>query len=218
MMTLFEYLSPGERLGELLFGLIMTLTFTLGAGVAVGASDGPSSSLLFATLGCNVAWGIIDGALLLLGRMFDRGRLARLGDAIARAGDEHSALTVVAQELDDVLVAVTSERQRLALYRDVVAHVRTGRAPTPRLTRDDLGAALAVFVLVFGATLPAALPHLLIQDVWIAQRASNVLLIGVLFFVGYRWAQYTSFRPLAAAFVVVGLGVVLVSIAIALGG
>ena len=91
MLTLlFEQLTPGERLGELLFGLIMTLTFTLGAGVMVGTSEGASSSLLYATLGCNVAWGIIDGALLLLGRMFDRGRLARLGDAIAGASNDHA--------------------------------------------------------------------------------------------------------------------------------
>jgi VIT1/CCC1 family predicted Fe2+/Mn2+ transporter len=217
---LFEHLSPGERLGELLFGLIMTLTFTLGAGVMVGASEGASSSLLYATLGCNVAWGIIDGALLILGRMFDRGRLARLGDAISNASesDEHSALAVVAQELDDMLVPVTSERQRLELYRDVVAHVRTGPVPTPRLAREDFLAAFAVFLLVFGATLPAALPYLLIHDAWVAQRVSNALLIGVLFLVGYRWAHYTSFRPLVAAFVVVGVGVGLVSIAIALGG
>jgi len=218
MMTLFEHLSPGERLGELLFGLIMTLTFTLGAGVAIGVSEGASSSLLYATLGCNLAWGIIDGALLILGRMFDRGRLARLGDLIAGAPDEHSALAVVAQELDDMLVPVTSERRRLELYRDVVAHVLIGQHPAPRLAREDFAAAFAVCLLVFGATLPAALPYFLIDDAWIAQRASNALLIGVLFYVGYRWAQYTSFRPLISAFVVVGVGIVLVSIAIALGG
>jgi hypothetical protein len=217
-MSLFEHLSPGERLGEVLFGLIMTLTFTLGAGVMVGTSDGPSSSLLYATLGCNLAWGIIDAALLLLGRMFDRGRLARLGLAIASSTGEESAMTIVAQELDELLVPVTSEPQRAELYREVVAHVRTTPPVRPRLSREDFAAALAVFVLVFGATLPAALPHLLIDDAWIAQRVANALLIGVLFYVGYRWALITNFRPLIAAFVVVGMGIALVATAIALGG
>jgi hypothetical protein len=218
MMMLFEHLSPGDRLGELLFGLIMTLTFTLGAGVMVGTSDSDSASLLAATLGCNVAWGVIDGALLLLGRMFDRGRLARLGHVIASAPSEGGAVAIVAQELDDVLLAVTSEPQRAELYRDVVARVRSGSPPAPRLAREDFVAALAVFVLVFGATLPAALPHLLIDDSWVAQRVSNALLIGVLFFAGYRWARYTCFPPLASAFVVGGLSVALVAVAIALGG
>ena len=151
MIPFFEHLSPGERLGEVLFGLIMTLTFTLGAGVMVGTSEGAASSLLYTSLGCNVAWGIIDGAL-------DRGRLARLGDAIARWSDEHSALTVVAEELDDMLVPVTSKRKRLELYRDVVAHVRTGPLPAPRLAREDFLAALAVFLLVFGRHCPRRCP------------------------------------------------------------
>ena len=218
MLTFFEHLSPGERLSELLFGLIMTLTFTLGAALVVGTSEGNSSSLLYATLGCNLAWGIIDGALLILGRVFDRGRLVRLGESIARATDEHTALTVVADELDETLAPITSERQRLELYRDVVAHVRLGLRPDTRLSREDLVAASAAFVLVFGATLPAALPYLLIDDAWIALRASNALLIAVLFLAGLRWAKYTIFKPVVAALVVVGIAVALVGIAVALGG
>ena len=78
-----DHLAPGERLGETLFGLIMTLTFTIGAGFVVGTAEGASTALLYATISCNVAWGLIDGVLLVLGRMFDRGRLVRLGHAIA---------------------------------------------------------------------------------------------------------------------------------------
>jgi len=196
----------------------MTLTFTLGAGVVVGTGEGASASLLIATVGCNVAWGVIDGALLILGRIFDRGRLARLGLAIARAPDERRALEVVASELDDTLVPITTEIPRLALYRDVVERVKTSKRRAPRLTREDFLAAVAVFALVFFASLPAALPYFLIDDAWIALRASNALLIGALFVVGYRWAKYTSFNPWLAALTLVGLGVALVLIAIPLGG
>jgi hypothetical protein len=52
-----DHLAPGERLGELLFGLIMTLTFTIGAGIWFGTAEGASTSLLYATIGCNVAGG-----------------------------------------------------------------------------------------------------------------------------------------------------------------
>ena len=97
-----DHLAPGERLGETLFGLIMTLTFTIGAGFVVGTAEGASTALLYATIGCNVAWGLIDGVLLVLGRMFDRGRLVRLGHAIAGT-DEKRALEIVAGELDDTL-------------------------------------------------------------------------------------------------------------------
>jgi hypothetical protein len=86
-----EHLSPGERLGEILFGLIMTLTFTIGAGFWIGTEEGASAELLLATIGCNVAWGVVDGALLVLGRVFDRSRLARLGRAIAARPREDEA-------------------------------------------------------------------------------------------------------------------------------
>src|SRR5215468_3711069 len=93
-------LDEGSRLGEILFGLIMTLTFTLGAGLLIGTDEGHSNDLLKATLGCNVAWGIIDAALYLLGLMFDRSRLARIGTSIAAANDAAGARTLVASELD----------------------------------------------------------------------------------------------------------------------
>jgi hypothetical protein len=53
-------LDPDESLGEILAGLIMVLTFTLAAGViSRGGQDGVRT-LLFAAVGCNLAWGIID--------------------------------------------------------------------------------------------------------------------------------------------------------------
>jgi hypothetical protein len=213
-----EHLSPGERLGELVFGLLMTLTFTIGAGVLVGTSEGASASLMYATIGCNVAWGIIDGALLVLQRMFDRGRLARLGRAIETTPDDTHALAIVAEELDETLGPISSEDQRRALYLDVVERVRASPRLPPRVTGADFRAALAVFTLVFFASFPAVLPYLLIDDAWVALRVSNALLIGVMFFVGYRWAHYTNFNPWAAAFTLVALGISLVLIAIPLGG
>jgi hypothetical protein len=213
-----DHLAPGERLSEMLFGLIMTLTFTLGAGVFVGTAEGASTSLLIATIGCNVAWGVIDGALLILGRIFDRGRLARLGHKITAATDEQRALELVAGELDDTLVSISSEAPRLALYRDVVSRVRSSPRAQPILTGVDVRAALAVFCLVFFASLPAALPYLVIRDPWIALRASNALLIGMLFWIGYRWASYTNFKPLRFGLALTGLAVAMVLIAIPLGG
>jgi hypothetical protein len=50
-----EQLDPGERMGELLFGLIMVLSFTLGAGIEMGDRE-ETRDLLIAALGCNTAW------------------------------------------------------------------------------------------------------------------------------------------------------------------
>jgi hypothetical protein len=212
------HLSPGERLGEILCGLVMTLTFTLGASVLNGDSDNASDALMYATIGCNVAWALIDSALLLCARMFEHSRLARLGDLIRRAPADEDVLPVVANELEGLLSSIAPERTRNALYRDIVGHVRTLPSHAARLTRNDLYAACAVFMSVFVATLPATLPYFVIGNATIALRVSNALQIAVLFWVGYHWAGYTRVNPWLAGASATLLGVSLVAVAMALGG
>jgi hypothetical protein len=55
-------LEPGERISEILFGLIMALTVT-GATSIVTADRFQIRTMLIAALGCNVAWGIIDAGM-----------------------------------------------------------------------------------------------------------------------------------------------------------
>jgi hypothetical protein len=213
-----DNLSPGERLGEILFGLIMTLTFTVGAGVVVGTAEGASRALLIATIGCNVAWGLIDGALLILGRVFDRSRLVRMGRAIAANPDEDAAIRLVGSELDETLQSITSEARRTELYREIVQRVKAGGPRRRLLVAGDFLAAIAVFWSVIVASLPAVLPYFFIDDAWLALRASNALLILMMFWVGFRWARYTTLNPWVAGATLTALGVSLVVIAIALGG
>jgi hypothetical protein len=47
---------------------------------------------------------------------------------------------------------------------------------------------------------------------------AHVLLIVLLFFVGRKWAHHTGTNPLAAGSAMVAIGLVLVGIAILLGG
>lgn len=210
-------LDPGARLGEVLFGLIMTLTFVLGARIFWEGEAFSSRDLLLATVGCNVAWGIIDGVLLVIGRVFERSRLRRLGQRIRNAGDDE-AVRLVASELDEVLEPIASEPKRLELYRDVVQRVRTvtPRSPLPRA--GDWRAAIAVFWLVVFVNLPALLPFFLIDDPFLALRASNAILAALVFVVGYKWGSATGMSPWGTGLILAGLCLVLVLIAIPLGG
>jgi len=218
MKWVTRHLSAGERLGEILFGLIMTLTFTLSVGVVFGEGEGADRDLLIATIGCNTAWGIIDGALLILGRVFDRGRAVRIGNAIRHGASDENAIAAVASELDETLEPITSPGIRESVYRDVVSRVRAATPQRNSIRGEDWIAALAVFWLVFFSSLPAALPFLFIKDPWIGLRVSNALLIGLLFFVGFRWAGYTSINRWRAGIMLTIVGIALVAAAIALGG
>ena len=67
-------LDPLDRTSELLFGLIMVLTFTLSIS-ATESGRGDVRTVLIGALGCNLAWAIIDAALYLMGAHGER-RLA----------------------------------------------------------------------------------------------------------------------------------------------
>ena len=62
-MRSLSYLKPSESLTEVAAGLIMVLTFTLGASVLSGGGADRARAALVGAIGCNVAWGIIDGVL-----------------------------------------------------------------------------------------------------------------------------------------------------------
>jgi VIT1/CCC1 family predicted Fe2+/Mn2+ transporter len=213
-----RYLSPADSLSEILFGLIMTLTFTLGAGILVREDPDAARELLIATLGCNIAWGLIDGLMYLAGQRFERGRRVRLREMIRAEASEDKAIRLVASELDELLERVTGANDRDSLYRRIVRSVREGGSPSARLTREDFYGAVTSFFLVFLATVPAALPFAFVDDAHTALRVSNAILIGLLFVVGYHWARHTSLRPLRTGFSLMTGGVALVLIAIALGG
>ena len=202
----------------MLFGLIMTLTFTLGAGIII-EDEGREGArqLLIAIIGCNLAWGIIDAALYLVDSLFDRGRLRRLGLAVQRAPDDGSAIALVGGELDELLEDLTSESEREVLYRRIVENVRKKADRARPLTRDDWMGALTSFWLVVLTSAPAAIPFLLFDNARLALRISNAILLAILFVTGYWWARHTVGKPWLVGLASSG-GIALVAVAILLGG
>src|SRR5260370_16424660 len=98
-------LEPMDRISEVLFGLIMALTFTLTLGV-VTADSIQVRTMLLAALGCNLAWGIIDAAVFLMARFNQRGRNALKLRAIREAADIRGAHRVIADALPPLLASV----------------------------------------------------------------------------------------------------------------
>ena len=206
-------------MGEILFGLIMTLTFTLAAGIVIQEEgrDG-ARAMLIAILGCNLAWGIIDGVLYVLGQVFERGRLRRIGFHLRQATSDSEARRMVADELDETLTSMTDESTRHSLYQSIVERARSAPQMVNRVRRADLLGGLAAGWLVFACSFPAVLPFLMLDDPRLALRVSNAILLGLLFFVGWRWARHTLARPWIAGSVFMLVGLLLVALAIPLGG
>jgi VIT1/CCC1 family predicted Fe2+/Mn2+ transporter len=213
-----RYLDPASRLGEVLFGLIMVLGATLTAGLSVAEGAAGVRQLLQAALGCNIAWGIIDGVMYVMNCMTVRAEKARLIEAIQHAPNAGAALDVVRDEIEPRFETLTAPEHREALSRSILEYLAQGQAPKTRITKEDMYGALLCFLLVFLSCLPAAVPFLIFHDPTRALRVSNGLLIAMLFVVGHQWAQYVHTNRLVTGLVMVSIGLALVGVAVALGG
>jgi hypothetical protein len=217
MRRVFSALEPGESLAEILFGLVMVLTFTLGARLVAPESQDELRGVLISALGCNLAWGIIDGVFFVMGRMFQHHRAVLLLRQL-RATDDRAALGVIRDQLSGDLLARAAPAAREALHAQVLALVRTIEPRRPGLSRDDLAGGIAAGMLVFASAIPAILPFLVIDDSYTALRASNAILVALLFLVGFRWARHAGVNPWRSGILMLVLGLALVAVAIALGG
>ena len=207
--------EPGDRVAEAMLGVIMALTFTGTLSVAdAGRND--VRAMLIGALGCNLAWGIIDGIIYVMISAAQRGAelraltvarttpiAARARDAIASVVPDEVAAVLSDDELDQI-------RERLIEAPAPPAHVQLG----PR----DFLAGLGVCLIVFCSTLPLAVPFLLFDEVRRAMRWSNAIALLLLFALGAVYASHVGGRAWRVGLGMMAMGSVLVAITIALGG
>jgi hypothetical protein len=206
-------LEPAERTAEVLFGLIMVLTFTGSLSVAE-AGRGDVRAMLIGALGCNLAWGIIDGLLYLMQALAERSRDLAVYLGVRDAPDGAHARTQMAT-FSPVLASVL-QPEELERIRG-----RLRELPPPeraRLSASDWKGALGVCLLVFLSTGPVALPFLITEDATRALRASNAVAVAMLFGAGVAYGRAVHRHPYVVGISMVLLGVVLVALTIALGG
>jgi len=208
-------LEPVERLSEILFGLIMALTIT-GAVSVITADRFEIRTMLIAALGCNLAWGIIDAGMYLMARLGERGRNAVLAQAVRATTDREKAHRILAEELPPLLASTVTPAQ-LELLREKIKDMPASDV-RPRLTMRDWRGAFGVCVLVILSTFPVVIPFIVIGDARAALRVSNTLAVVLLFLCGFLFGRHAGLPPWITGLIMVAVGVVLVSIAIALGG
>jgi hypothetical protein len=210
-----QVLDPYDRVSEVLFGLIMVLTFTGSLSVADAGRD-DVRAMLIGALGCNLAWGIIDGMLYLMGCMSENGRSLRSWRALRKAASPVEAHRVIAGGLPAMVATALTPADYEALRRKLLdlpeppARLRLGKA-------EWLGA-LGVASWVVVTTFPVAVPFLFMDDVARAMRVSNTIAVILLFVAGWAFGRIAGYRPWLTGVAMVLVGVVLVGLTIALGG
>ena len=207
-------LEPIDRLSEVLFGLIMVLTFTGSLSVyEAGRED--VRTMLVGALGCNLAWGLIDAVFYLMGSLAEKSRELSTFRAVREASDPEHAQRLIADALP--VVGSVLEPNELEAMR-----LRLKQLPEPprraRLGKDDWRGGLGVFLLVFLSTFPVTIPFIVMRDAVRAMRVSNAIAVVLLFTAGYAFGRLTGRRPVWVGTAMVVFGSVLVGLTIALGG
>ena len=208
-------LDPTERTAEVLFGLIMVLTFTGSLSVAQAGRD-DVRAMLIGALGCNLAWGIIDAVLYLLACLGEQGRSLSVYRAVRGTADPEHGRLLIAETLPPVVAS--------ALDPGGLEHVRQRllELPAPpsraRLRGEDWRGAVAVFLLVFLSTLPVVVPFVVMPDARHALRISNLIAVAMLCAAGITYGRYAGQAPWLVGISMVLLGCALVALTIALGG
>ena len=208
-------LEPIDRVSEVLFGLIMVLTFT-GALSVAEAGHADVREMLIGALGCNLAWGIIDAVFYLMACLADKGRDLATFLAVRRTTDPREAQRLIVGALPPVVASVMEPSELTAVYQ------RLARLPEPpklaRLGKEDWLGALGVLLLVFLSTFPVVIPFVFMHEIAPALRLSNIVAITMLAIAGVAFGRITGRKPWAVGIGMVIFGIVLVALTIRLGG
>ncbi len=208
-------LNPVDRISEVLFGLIMVLTFTGAISASTDARE-EVRELLWAALGCNVAWGLVDAIMYLMNVVIERGHAITVTKKIHRTKTDEDGGEILKEEIQPGLAGLMTQQELNALSSRVKNLPEPSKAQV--LTIKDLWAGVQIFLLVFLCTFPVAIPFGIIENLEIAMRASNGVALLLLFTGGYLLAGYAGFRRGITAVVYMLIGVALVGITMALGG
>ena len=199
-------LDPIDRISEVLFGLIMVLTFTGSLSVAEAGRD-DVRAMLIGALGCNLAWGIIDGVLYLMGCLAERSRQLTTFRAVRDADPEQAR-------------ASSRTRCRRSSHRSSNRHelegirARLAQLPEPperaRVGRTTGSARSACSSSCSSPRSPWSIPFIFMRDAMPAMRVSNAIAIAMLFVTGYRLRTPHRVPPGRLGISMVVLGIVLV--------
>lgn len=208
-------LEPVERISEVLFGIIIVLTFTCSLRIS-RIDQGSVHTMLIGAIGCSVAWGAIDAVFYILGSLSERGHNLKLLRQVRETSDPKEAREIIADALPPGIAANMREQEYEWL------HQRARQMPEPpirpAILKHDLQGAGAVFILAFGSILPVLIPFTFMTDARMALRVSNAVAIILLFVAGYALGRYAAPHPWRVGVAMVVLGAAMVGLAIALGG
>ena len=126
-------LDPVDRVSEILFGLIMAVTIVGSLSIATAGRD-EVRTVMWAALGCNLAWGLVDAVMYVVRTMTERTRNRAAGTA-DRGADAETRARLIAQALPDHVARIAGPDEIEGMRRRLLALPVAGAFGA--LRRDD---------------------------------------------------------------------------------
>jgi VIT1/CCC1 family predicted Fe2+/Mn2+ transporter len=206
-------LDPVYRASEVIFGLLMAMSFVGSISVATDGRE-EVRTLLIAALGCNLAWGLVDAVMHLVAVQTQKRRERALVEKL-RGSEAGAGRALLADELSMPLAATIGD-DGLEQLRQRIAGLTSTSAV--RLGRRDFADAVVVFFLVVLSTFPLVIPFMLVDDTARALLLSRLAALGMLFLAGATLARYSSGNVWLNGFAMAAIGALLMGAIMALGG
>ena len=128
-------------------------------------------------------------------------------------------MDIIADDMDYLLEPIAGENERRALYRSIFTHLRDSKPRKIGFKSEDFSGVLGHVLVAIISVIPSSIPLLaLSHDYKLAINISIIVSIIVLFTLGFRWGMYTGASPWKIGLLLTAVAVVLVLIAILLGG
>lgn len=197
----------------MLCGVIMVLVMIgyLKLSLQEGGSEF-QKIMLFVPLGCNAAWGIIDGIMYVLINLRDRGNKSKLLTMIKSSKDQNDAIAAIKKKYgDSSLMNLLNKDTQMNVYQEIYTSLTNATIEKPKgVSKADVRTVLLTLIVVTSIGVPLIIPFILFNDVWLAIRISHVIGLVMLFSIGYWWAKVASRHRIRSAVALTILGVAIV--------
>ncbi|MEX2684358.1 MAG: VIT1/CCC1 transporter family protein [Candidatus Sigynarchaeota archaeon] len=216
-----NYLSASDRLSEIMFGLIMAMTIIGASRIALISGDEEINGrvIIAATLGCNIAWGLVDGLMYIFSCLIDRGKYNGLIASVKKEKEEKSALALIDKALDSAIIDDLDEAERKQLCATLYKKLVMKEPGKVRIAMDDVAGAFVCFLLTFFTAFLIVVPFFIpVIALGIKMLLSRLVTLAMLFGIGYAYASHTGKGKVKTAIVMVVLGLVITAVIMVLGG
>jgi hypothetical protein len=207
-----EHLSEADVQVEMLCGVIMVLVLIGYLKLSLAQDDIEFKKLMMLVpLGCNAAWGIIDGIMYVLVNLRERGNKSKLLSLIKSAKNQTDAMALVRKEFGFAFFDLLNQDTQKNIYEEILKGVTNATIVKPKgISKNDLRLVLKTFLIVLSSGVPIVIPFFFLNDVWLAIRISHIIGLVMLFCIGYWWAKFASRHRIRSAIGLTILGVVIV--------